>query len=113
MCETFNSWILGARFKSTITMLEEIRVKLMERMNQMREFFEKWIIDVSPIAMEIIRENVEHASKCEVKFNGDLGFEIHDPPYKHVGDIKRKVCSCRSWQLKGIPCPHAVTAFQS
>ncbi|KAG5606178.1 hypothetical protein H5410_027670 [Solanum commersonii] len=26
-CETLNSWILGARFKSIITMLEEIRIK--------------------------------------------------------------------------------------
>lgn len=92
-------------------MLEEIRVKVMERMNQMREFSEKWITNVSSMAMEILRENIEHATKCEVKFNGDLGLEIHDPPYKHVIDIRKKVCSCRSWQLKGIPCAHAVTAI--
>ncbi|KAG5596977.1 hypothetical protein H5410_038209 [Solanum commersonii] len=28
---------------------------------------------------------------CEVKFNGNLGIEIHDPPYKHVVDLKNKV----------------------
>jgi len=111
MCETFNSWILGARFKSIITMLEEIRVKVMERMNHMREFSEKWITDVAPMAMDILRKNAEIADNCEVKFNGDLGFEIHDPPYKHVVDLKKKVCSCRSWQLKGIPCGHALTTI--
>ena len=29
MCETFNSWILAARHKSIITMLEDIRHKMM------------------------------------------------------------------------------------
>ncbi|KAG5570551.1 hypothetical protein H5410_060317, partial [Solanum commersonii] len=102
MCETFNSWILAARFKLIITMLEEIGVKEMERMTQMREFFEKWITDV---------ENDEHAVICEVKFNGDNGYEIQNPPYKHVVNLKKEVCSCRSWQLKGIPCAHGITAM--
>ncbi|KAG5626460.1 hypothetical protein H5410_011678 [Solanum commersonii] len=68
----------------------EIRVKIMEIMNQMREFLEKWITDVSPMAM---RKNAEITDNCEVKFNGDFGFEIHDPPYKHVVDLKKKVYS--------------------
>ncbi|XP_075087903.1 uncharacterized protein LOC142169864 [Nicotiana tabacum] len=38
MCETFNNWIMSARHKSIITMLEEIRVKVIERITTMREF---------------------------------------------------------------------------
>ncbi|XP_075077376.1 uncharacterized protein LOC142164098 [Nicotiana tabacum] len=57
MCEIFNSWILTARHKSIITMLEEIRIKCMERMNSMREFSGKWVGDISPMAMEILGEN--------------------------------------------------------
>ena len=34
MYETFNNWILAARFKSMITKLQEIRVKVMKRMTQ-------------------------------------------------------------------------------
>ncbi|KAG5620720.1 hypothetical protein H5410_005938 [Solanum commersonii] len=37
-----------------------------------------------------LRKNVEIADNYEVKFNGDLVFEIHDPPYKHVVDLKKK-----------------------
>jgi len=96
MCETFNSWILAARFKSIITMLEEIRVKVMERMTQMREFSEKWITDVSPMAMQILTENAKYVAICEVKFNEDNGYVIQHPPYKHVVNLKKKVCSCRS-----------------
>ncbi|KAG5572543.1 hypothetical protein H5410_062309 [Solanum commersonii] len=62
------------------------------------------------MAMDILRKNVEIADNCEVKFNGDLGFEINDPPYKYVVDLKMKVCSCRSWKLKEIRCGHALTS---
>ncbi|XP_060182810.1 uncharacterized protein LOC132612727 [Lycium barbarum] len=40
MAESFNSWILGPRHKTIITMLEEIRVKIRRRVGQLREFSE-------------------------------------------------------------------------
>ncbi|KAF3658149.1 hypothetical protein FXO37_14556 [Capsicum annuum] len=80
-------------------------------MNQLRDFCEKWITDVSPMAIEVLAENAEYASKCEVRFNGDMGFEIGDPPYSHVVNMKRKQCSYKSWQLKGILCAHAIAAM--
>ncbi|KAF3625777.1 putative (+)-neomenthol dehydrogenase-like [Capsicum annuum] len=67
--------------------------------------------DVSPMAMEVLAENGEYATKCEVRFNGDMGFEISDPPYTYVVNVKRKQCSCSSWQLKGIPYVHAIAAM--
>ena len=38
MSEMFNGWILDVRFKSIITMLEEIRKKIMEQVASMRQF---------------------------------------------------------------------------
>ena len=49
MCETFNSWILVARHKAIITMIEEIRHKIMDRNIAMRQFAETWISDISPM----------------------------------------------------------------
>ncbi|KAM3268083.1 hypothetical protein P3S67_031633 [Capsicum chacoense] len=60
------------------------------------------------MAMKVITENGEYAANCEVRFNGDMGFEISDPPYTNIINVKRKQRSCRSWQLKGIPCAHAI-----
>ncbi|OIT38859.1 hypothetical protein A4A49_64504 [Nicotiana attenuata] len=67
--------------------------------------------EISPMAMEILGENAQRAAKCEVKFNGETGYEIQDGPYKHVVDFRAYTCTCRSWQLKGIPCAHAITAM--
>lgn len=38
MTESFNSWILSPRYKTIITMLEEIRVKMMKIIDQLKEF---------------------------------------------------------------------------
>ncbi|PHU14781.1 hypothetical protein BC332_15986 [Capsicum chinense] len=57
---------------------------------------------------QVWSDNGDYAAKCEVRFNCDMGFEIGDPPYTHVVNVKRKQCSCRSWQLKKISCAHAI-----
>ncbi|KAM3379338.1 hypothetical protein P3S68_011752 [Capsicum galapagoense] len=63
------------------------------------------------MAMKVLAENDEYAAKCDVRFDGDMGFEIGYPPYTHVVNVKKKQCSCRSWQLKKIPCAHAIAAI--
>ncbi|XP_070023429.1 uncharacterized protein LOC142174680 [Nicotiana tabacum] len=96
MCETFNSWILSARHKSIIAMLEEIRVKVMERMTTMREFATRWISDVSPMAMRYIEKQSQYAVKYDFKWNGDTGYEIQYGVYKYIVDFSNNTCTCRS-----------------
>ncbi|XP_015160823.1 uncharacterized protein [Solanum tuberosum] len=112
MCETFNSWILAARHKSIITMLEEIRHKIMDRNVEMRKFVDTWISDISPMASLVLEENKDYARDCQVRFNGQFGYEILDGHYRHIIDIRKKTCTCRTWQLRGIPCQHVVLAYQ-
>ncbi|XP_075076921.1 uncharacterized protein LOC142163520 [Nicotiana tabacum] len=111
MCETFNSWIVGPRHKSIITMLEEIRHKIMNRHVDIRRFVETWITDISPMARLILEENKELSRKCKVLWNGDSGFEIGDGDKRFIVDLIRRPCTCRTWQLRGILCAHVVCAF--
>ncbi|XP_059306965.1 uncharacterized protein LOC132058500 [Lycium ferocissimum] len=103
MCETFNSWILVARHKSIITMLEEIRHKVMTRHVEMRRFAETWITDISPMARVMLEENKKLSNKCEVLWNGLEGFEIKEYEYRFIVHLWNKTCTCRLWQLRGIP----------
>ncbi|KAL3358819.1 hypothetical protein AABB24_015751 [Solanum stoloniferum] len=111
MSETFNSWIVGPIHKSIITMLEEIRHKIMNRHVDMRRFANTWITDVSPMARLILEENKDISKRCKVLWNGDSGFEISEGDTRFIVNQVRRTCTCRSWQLRGIPFPHAVCAF--
>ena len=65
--ECFNSWILEARHKTIITMHKEIRVKMMKRIGQMREFCNTWICDISLMAMKVLQENTVKSMKCSIE----------------------------------------------
>ncbi|WCJ30900.1 hypothetical protein M5689_012421 [Euphorbia peplus] len=112
MSETFNGWILAARHKTIITMLEEIRVQVMKRIQQLRDFANSWEEDISPMAMKVLRDNTNIAMTCcNIEWNGDSGFQVVEGEYGHVVDLRKETCSCRAWELKGIPCAHAICAM--
>ncbi|KAH0673933.1 hypothetical protein KY284_025020 [Solanum tuberosum] len=111
MSECFNSWILAARHKTIITMLDEIRVKMMTRIAKLREFTNTWMCDFSPMSLKVLQENIDRSMNCNIEFNGVDGFEVKEGTFQHSVDLGRWTCSCRVWQLKGIPCAHAVAAI--
>jgi len=111
MSECFNAWILAARHKTIITMLEEIRVKMMTRIANLREFPSTWKCNFSPMALKVLEENISRSMDCTIEFNGVAGFEVKEGLCQHKVDIARRTCSCRVWQLRGIPCAHVVAAL--
>ncbi|XP_050210040.1 uncharacterized protein LOC126660525 [Mercurialis annua] len=111
--ECFNAWIREARHKPIMSMLEEIRLKTMTRIAVNRDLVDKWVTSWSPVCMNLFQDNKELAAEtCEAVFNGDHGFEIGDGDDKHTVLLNRKACTCRAWELTGIPCAHAMTAMR-
>ncbi|XP_049349780.1 uncharacterized protein LOC125814364 [Solanum verrucosum] len=112
MAESFNSWILGPRHKTIITMLEEIRIKVMRRIGQLREFCDTWITNISPMALKVLTENTTKSMKCNIEWNGEYGFEVKNSwDNTFVVNLGNQTCTCRSWMLRGIPCCHVIAAL--
>ncbi|KAH0694033.1 hypothetical protein KY285_021130 [Solanum tuberosum] len=111
MAESFNVWVLGARHKTIISMLEEIRKKVMNRFTKVITFVNSWTHDISPMAMLVLNTNVKKSMRMEISWNGDIGYEVKDSPYIHVVNLIQGTCTCRSWGLKGILCAHAIAAI--
>ncbi|XP_047267633.1 uncharacterized protein LOC124898056 [Capsicum annuum] len=107
----FNAWILAARHKTIISMLEEIRVKMMTRIGTLREFSNTWCSNYSPMWLNILEKNINRVMDCTIEFNGVTGFEVKEGLCQHTVDIVKRTCSFRLWQLKGIPCAHGVAAL--
>ncbi|KAJ9565013.1 hypothetical protein OSB04_000979 [Centaurea solstitialis] len=109
--ECFNFVLLKVRHKPIITMLEAIRTILMERMNTMRRISESWIDDICPS----IKKKLDYA-KDQQRFwkvipGGGLTFEVRLGNDAFIVNEESKTCTCRMWQLSGLPCHHAVAAL--
>ncbi|KAM3326269.1 hypothetical protein P3S67_001395 [Capsicum chacoense] len=61
--------------------------------------------------MELYTDYNMIAHCCEVKSNRDQGYKVVEGEDTHVVHLGRKKCMCRTWDLIGIPCPHAIKAY--
>lgn len=57
MIESFNAWILPTRYKIIITMLKKIRIIMMIKIGQLREFSKTWITDISSMDLKILQDD--------------------------------------------------------
>ncbi|KAH0734613.1 hypothetical protein KY285_010320 [Solanum tuberosum] len=74
--ESFNSWIVEARQKPIIKMLEEIRVKVMNMLRKHEAEVKSWKNEFSPHAMHLFNDYRVIAQRCKVEFNGGCGYEV-------------------------------------
>ncbi|XP_037496588.1 uncharacterized protein LOC110010526 isoform X2 [Jatropha curcas] len=81
---------------------------LMNRIVERRKDATKWVTNIAPVSIEKLERNMLRACNCHVEYNGDDGYEISEEKDRHTVDIVKRSCSCRSWDISGIPCPHCI-----
>ncbi|KAL0454314.1 UNVERIFIED_CONTAM: hypothetical protein Slati_0770600 [Sesamum latifolium] len=113
VCETFNACILNAREKSILTMLEWIREYLMRRMQENRDrAIGKWNGKICPKIQKILQKQIAKASDCILIKVDDIHYQVSCfDGSQHSVDLRARSCSCRKFQLSGIPCKHACCAI--
>ena len=109
--ESFNAWILTARFKPIISMLEDIRLQTMNRIKENKKAADRWFNEWSPACMNVFQDNKEIRLSSKVVFNGASGYEIGEGDDKHTVILDQQQCTCRAWELSGIPCSHSICAL--
>ncbi|CAN1325008.1 hypothetical protein LINPERPRIM_LOCUS33339, partial [Linum perenne] len=114
LSESFNALILEARHKPVFSMLEDIRTMCMEQIAVKMTLAKKWKSSFCP---KILRKLAAHAKEtryCRIISNGKEGYEVRYKSEDHFTvQLDESKCSCRSWDLNGIPCPHAITCIIS
>ncbi|MED6126827.1 hypothetical protein PIB30_116841 [Stylosanthes scabra] len=113
-CETFNGKILKYRGKPTITMLEEVRTYIMRFMARNKKSFSGYIGRVAPRQLSRLEREKEESSKWTPTLAGDDDmniYEVEKHPTKVTVDLGNQECTCRFWQLTGLPCRHACAAL--
>nr|KAJ0199665.1 hypothetical protein LSAT_V11C600324570 [Lactuca sativa] len=110
--ESFNSVIDLARKRPLLTMLEEIRIYAMERMYRMLLEGQSWgNLKICPSIRLKISKLKKQQRFWGVIPSGVQKYEVRIGNDGYAVDLNNNTCGCRSWQVSGIPCVHAVAAI--
>ncbi|XP_074277505.1 uncharacterized protein LOC141601136 [Silene latifolia] len=113
MSETFNAYIINARSKHLIYMLEDIRTSIMKRLVEKKMDMEGSTHVVCPRVQERLEIEEDKASTCKVLPSKPTLFQVQDGIDGLTVDLEARTCTCKKWDLTGIPCSHAVSAIFS
>ncbi|KAL6578846.1 hypothetical protein OROMI_009062 [Orobanche minor] len=116
MCESFNNWILEARVQtsdqyvrvnqtSTVSRIREKRKYMTDRMATGRRFGHR--------VLAALEDSITNSRDCYSMWCNDMNFEVNGTRGGTIVNLTAWTCTCRAWQLNGIPCCHAVSAITS
>ncbi|PKI66122.1 hypothetical protein CRG98_013480 [Punica granatum] len=88
-----------------------IRSDQQKRMAEKKDLFVGSIDALCPRIRLIVEENKERSRSCLPTHAGDWKFQVKEFVNTYVVDLPAKTCSCRKWNITGIPCPHAVSCI--
>ncbi|KAL0423308.1 UNVERIFIED_CONTAM: hypothetical protein Sradi_0865600 [Sesamum radiatum] len=112
----WSSNILEAREKPIMTILEWIREWIMTRLSDLRDRARKKWQDkkICPKIRKVIEKNIDKAADCIPIKSDDWHYEVacYDGA-TYVVNLQNHTCTCRKWDLTGIPCNHGMSAICS
>nr|KAJ0207509.1 hypothetical protein LSAT_V11C500261200 [Lactuca sativa]KAJ0207802.1 hypothetical protein LSAT_V11C500261320 [Lactuca sativa] len=105
--ETFNSWVGDIRYKPVLDLLDAIREKLMERFDKKRSKVKKWKGPLVPKAKNYLKTITKNLGEFQVCRSSDNKAEVNYKGSRWDVILDEKKCSCKKWQVTGLPCVHA------
>ncbi|XP_039850356.1 uncharacterized protein LOC120708958 [Panicum virgatum] len=112
LCESFNHCIIDARFLPVISMNEAIRRKVMVGIQENRAKAEKWKGTICPNIFKKLKMNIVRSGNYYVLWNGQDGFEVQEKEHRrYTVNLQERTCTCRYWQISGLPCCHAISSI--
>lgn len=92
---------------------EDIFGQLMTRYyNKPREALQDWNGQICPKIKSKLNKIVDWSADYEAKPGGKGVFQVCRGEIKYIVELNLRICSCRRWQLTGIPCTHACACLR-
>ncbi|KAG6432065.1 hypothetical protein SASPL_103638 [Salvia splendens] len=111
--ELLYNWALECHELPIVQMMEHIRHQLASWFNERLNIGMRLTSILVPSAEKRISEAISDARCYKVLRANEVEFEIVSTERTNIVDIRNRVCSCRRWQLYGLPCAHAAAALIS
>ncbi|CAN1824240.1 hypothetical protein LINPERHAP1_LOCUS30699 [Linum perenne] len=72
----------------------------------------KWKGDYCPKILRKLATKAKKVRLCHIIGNGKNGYEVrYKDEDRFSVQLDEGKCSCRSWDLTGVPCPHAIACI--
>ncbi|XP_072989166.1 uncharacterized protein [Typha latifolia] len=111
--EVLYKWALDCHELPIVQMMEHIRHELTYWFTDRRNMAMSWTSVLVPSAEKVISEAIADSRCYQVLRANKVEFEIVSSERTNIVDIQTRCCSCRRWQMYGIPCAHAAAALLS
>ncbi|GMN25940.1 hypothetical protein TIFTF001_001122 [Ficus carica] len=111
--ELLYNWALECHELPIVQMMEYIRQQLTSWFNERRDMGMRLTSILVPSAEKRILEAIADARCYQVLRANEVEFEIVSTERTNIVDIRTRICSCRRWQIYGLPCAHAAAALIS
>jgi zinc finger SWIM domain-containing protein 3 len=111
LSECFNSWILLERELPITSLIDHLRLKIMNMRSNRRDQSLTWDNVLCPNILESLKETMVDSRIMTGVKSADGIYEVHSTQNYHV-DLGNRFCSCNLWRINGVPCKHAVYCLQ-
>ncbi|XP_031476140.1 uncharacterized protein LOC116247876 [Nymphaea colorata] len=111
--QLLSSWVSEAQYLPIIQIMEYFRTQLTDCFNERRNRGMAWSTILVPSAEKHMSEAIADSRCYQVLRANEVEFEIVSTERTNIVDIRSRCCSCRRWQLFGLPCAHATAALLS
>lgn len=105
------NWVSDAHEFPITQLLDVLINKMMELIYTRRADSSKWITKLTPSMEEKLKCEISKVSSLQVFLSHDEIYEVHGQSVDVV-DVEHWDCSCRGWQLTGLPCSHAIAVLE-
>ncbi|KAA8528161.1 hypothetical protein F0562_035588 [Nyssa sinensis] len=109
--QLFYSWVSEANELPITQMVDVLRGKMMELIYTRRVDSGQWVTRLTPSTEGKLHNETSKARSLQVLLSHGSTFEVRGESVDMV-DIDRWDCSCKEWQLTGLPCCHAIAVFE-
>lgn len=111
-CEVFNAKILRYRGKPILTLLEEVRCYIMRTIANNKMKLNGHLGTLPPMQQRRLDIEKEESRKWTTTWTTDgEKYEVAIWDTRVGVDLLAQTCTCRFWQLSGMPCKHACAAI--
>ncbi|XP_060212825.1 uncharacterized protein LOC132640311 isoform X1 [Lycium barbarum] len=109
--QLFRDWVSDVSELPITQMVDALRGKMMELNYTRRVDSSQWLTRLTPSMEEKLQNETSKAISLQVLHSYESTFEVHGEAVDIV-DIDNWDCSCKGWQLCGLPCCHAIAIFE-